>query len=126
MALPNREVLYKVARILGGEEAVSIVKILENVDEITDEEIVAKTKIKLNTVRKILYRLYNHSIVGLRRTSHQFYYCGTPGHRRIPFEEATEYIFRCPECDKPLMYYDNSKIIEFLTRKIEQLRAELQ
>ena len=168
MALPNREILYKIARILGGEEAVSIVKILENVDEITDEEIVAKTKIKLNTVRKILYRLYNHSLVGIRRTrdektgwfifhwrlqpdqiegflinqkkkilekleerlryekSHEFYYCGTPGHRRIPFEEATEYVFRCPECDKPLMYYDNSKIIEFLTRKIEQLRAELQ
>ena len=44
MVLPNREVLYKIARILGGEEAVSIVKILENVDEITDEEIVQRQR----------------------------------------------------------------------------------
>jgi len=168
IALPDHEVLVKVAEVLGGEDAVKIVEILEKVDEITDEEIVAKTEIKLNTVRKILYRLYDHSLVGLRRTrddktgwfifhwrlqpdqiegflinqkkrileklearlnyeqSHDFYYCGTPGHRRIPFEEATEYIFRCPKCDKPLMHFDNSKIIEFLSKKIEQLRAELK
>jgi len=166
--LPNRDVLIKVAKVLGGEDAVRIVETLGEVDEITDEEIVAKTDIKLNAVRRILYRLYDHSLVGLRRTrddktgwfifhwrlqpdqiegflinqkkrilekleerlnyeeSHDFYYCGTPGHRRIPFEEATEYIFRCPECDKPLMHFDNSKIIEFLSKKIEQLRNELK
>jgi len=168
MVLPNHDVLVKVARVLGGEDAVRIVETLEKVDEITDEEIVAKTDIKLNAVRRILYKLYDHSLVGLRRTrddktgwfifhwrlqpdqiegflinqkkrilekleerlnyekSHDFYYCGTPGHRRVPFEEATEYIFRCPECNKPLMHFDNSKIIEFLSKKIEQLRNELK
>ena len=68
MALPDHEVLVKVARVLGGEDAIKIVETLEKVDEITDEEIVAKTDIKLNTVRKILYKLYDHSLVGLRRT----------------------------------------------------------
>lgn len=168
MGLSNHEVLIKVARILGGEDAVKIIETLREADEITDEKIVAKTNIRLNTVRKILYKFYDHSLVGLRRTrddktgwfifhwrlqpdqiegflinqkkrilekleerlnyekSHDFYYCGTPGHRRIPFEEATEYIFRCPECDKPLMHYDNTKIIEFLTKKIKQLKAELK
>ncbi|MEM2970714.1 MAG: transcription factor, partial [Candidatus Bathyarchaeia archaeon] len=68
MALVNNETLIKVAKILGGEEAKAIVEVLSQVDEITDEEIVSKTDIKLNTVRKLLYRLYDHSIVGLRRT----------------------------------------------------------
>ena len=168
MDVLNRSVLFKVAEVLGGEEAVKIVEMLEKVDETADEEIVAKTGIPLNTVRKILYRLYDHSLVGLRRTrdektgwfifhwrlqpdqiegflinqkkkilekleerlryekSHEFYHCGVPGHRRIPFEEATEYVFRCPECNRPLMHFDNSKIIEFLSKKIEQLRAELR
>ncbi|OYT49983.1 transcription factor [Candidatus Bathyarchaeota archaeon ex4484_231] len=163
----NHETIAKVARILGGEEAVEIAKVLSQVEEITDEEIVAKTDIKLNSVRKILYKLYDHSLVGLRRTrdkntgwfifhwrlqpdqidgfltnqkrrilekletrlkyeqTHEFYFCNTPGCRQIPFEEATEYVFRCPKCDKRLMHFDNSKIIEFLSKKVKQLRSEL-
>ncbi|MDH5794701.1 MAG: hypothetical protein OEZ24_01195, partial [Candidatus Bathyarchaeota archaeon] len=53
----NYDTLMKVANVLGGEEAIKIVEVLGQVDEITDEEIVEKTEIKLNTVRKILYRL---------------------------------------------------------------------
>jgi len=163
----NRDSLMKVARILGGDEAVKIVEVLSQVDEVTDEEVVSKTDLKLNIVRKILYRLYDHSIVALRRTrdkdtgwfifhwrlqpdqldgfimnqkkhilekletrleyekNHDFYCCPTPGCRRFPFEEATEHVFRCPKCDKPLMHFDNTKIIEFLSKKIEQLRSEL-
>lgn len=153
--------------IIGGEDAKAIVEVLGQVDEITDEEIVNKTNIKLNIVRKLLYRLYDHSIVGLRRTrdkdtgwfifhwrlqpdqidgfltnqkkhilqkledrleyekNHDFYYCQTDGCKRLPFEEATEYVFRCPKCEKPLMHFDNSKIIKFLSNKIEELRSEL-
>ena len=167
LTLVNNETMIKVAKILGGEEAVRIVDVLSQVDEITDEEIVAKTDIKLNTVRKMLYRLYDHSIVGLRRTrdkntgwfifhwrlqpdqidgfltnqkrhileklearldyekNHDFYFCQTPGCKRLPFEEATEYVFRCPKCDKRLMHFDNSKIIDFLSDKVEQIRSEL-
>lgn len=60
--------LQKVAEAFGGEEAVQIVSELKGVGETTDEEIAAKTEIRLNTVRKILYRLYDHSLVGLRRS----------------------------------------------------------
>jgi len=167
MSFMNRDTLIKVARILGGDEAIKIVETLSQVDEITDEEVVSKTDLKLNTVRKILYRLYDHSIVALRRTrdkdtgwfifhwrlqpdqldgfiinqkkhileklearleyekNHDFYCCSTPGCRRFPFEEATEHVFRCPKCDKPLMHFDNTKIIEFLSKKVEKLRSEL-
>lgn len=167
MSSVSRDVLIKVARIIGGEEAVKIIDVLSQADEMTEEDIVAKTGVKLNDVRKVLYRLYEHSLVGLRRTrdkdtgwfifywrvqtdqiegfligqkkkvleklearleyekNHDFYYCYTPGCRRVTFEEATEYIFRCPVCSKPLTHYDNSRIIEALSRKIERIKSEL-
>ena len=61
------ERLKKVAALFG-EEAVTVVEILEKVDEITDFQIVDQTQIRLNLVRKILYRLYDHSLVALRRS----------------------------------------------------------
>ncbi|MCD6446035.1 transcription factor [Candidatus Bathyarchaeota archaeon] len=165
----NDAILMRIAEALGEdkEEAEKLVKILKNSEEITDDEIANKTGIRLNDVRKILYKLYDHSLVSLRRTrdpktgwfifhwklqpnqlegfilsqkrrvleklnirleyekNHDFYYCYTPGCRRVPFEEAMELLFKCPRCGKPLMHYDNSKIIEVLTKKIEQLRKEL-
>jgi transcription initiation factor TFIIE subunit alpha len=53
---------------LFGEEAVRVVEILEKVDETTSFQIADQTEIRLNTVRKTLYRLYDHSLVGLRRS----------------------------------------------------------
>jgi len=165
--LANPDTLMKVARVLGGEEAVKIVEVLTHVDETTDMEIVAKSGIRLNTVRKLLYRLYDHSIVALQRTrdkktgwfifrwnlqsdqidgfltnqkrrilekleirldyekSHDFYSCYTPGCGRFPFEEAMEHVFRCPKCGKPLTHSDNKRIVEFLSKRTEQLRNEL-
>lgn len=159
--------LMKVAEALGEEEAVKLIEILKSLDEITDDEIANKTGIRLNNVRKILYKLYDHSLVSLRRTrdsktgwfifhwklqpdqlegfilsqkrrvleklnirldyekNHDFYYCYTLGCKRIPFEEAVELVFRCPTCRKPLIHYDNAKIVQVLTKKIEQLRKEL-
>jgi len=159
--------LAKVAEVFGSEDAVKVIDILKGVSEITDDEIANKTGIRLNSVRKILYKLYDHSLVGLRRSrdentgwfvfhwrlqpdqldgfiqtrkrrvlekletrlgyekNHDFYYCYTPGCKRIPFEEAVELVFRCPTCNKPLMHYDNEKILEVLNRKVEQLRKEL-
>ena len=60
--------LMKVATALGEEEAVQLIEQLKGVNEITDDEIANKTGIRLNLVRKILYKLYDHSLVGLRRT----------------------------------------------------------
>ncbi|MGQ9565220.1 MAG: transcription factor E [Candidatus Bathyarchaeales archaeon] len=163
----DEETLRKVAEVVGSEEAIKVIEILKDSNEITDDEIANKTEIRLNTVRKILYKLYDHSLVSLRRSRdentgwfifhwklqpdqlegfilnqkrrvleklqtrldyekrHDFYYCHTPGCKRVPFEEAMELVFRCPTCTKPLMHFDNSKIIEILNKKVDQLRKEL-
>ena len=63
--------ITKVADVLGKEEAVQIIDVLRNSSEITDEKIAGKTGIRLNEVRKILYKLYDHSLVGLRRSRDQ-------------------------------------------------------
>lgn len=161
------ETLVKVAEVLGQEEAVQIIYILMDADEITDDQIANKTGIRLNSVRKILYRLYDHSLVSLRRSrdphtgwfifhwklqpdqlegfimnqkrhvlqkldarlsyekNHDFYYCGTQGCKRVPFEEAMELIFRCSTCNEPMMHFDNGKVVEVLSQKVDQLRKEL-
>ena len=159
--------LQKVAEAFGGEEAVQIVNVLRGVNETTDDEIAQQTEIRLNTVRKILYKLYDHSLVGLRRSrdkttgwfifhwrlqldqlagfilnqkrrvlekletrltyeqDHDFYYCGTEGCKRIPFEEAMELVFRCPTCTKLLMHFNNEKLKTSLQERVEALRKEL-
>jgi len=161
------ETLNKVALVFGNEDAVKVIDILKEVEEITDDEIANKAGIRLNFVRKILYKLYDHSLVALRRSrdestgwfifhwrlqldqlegfvqnqkrrileklearlryekNHDFYYCSTPGCKRLPFEDAMEIVFKCPTCGKPLMHFDNSKIIEALDARIEGLRKEL-
>jgi transcription initiation factor IIE alpha subunit len=43
----------------------------------------------------------------------------------VPFEEAVELVFKCSTCGKPLMHYDNDKILEALGRKVDILRQEL-
>jgi transcription initiation factor TFIIE subunit alpha len=167
VAFVDDETLVKVAEVLGQEEAIKIIYTLKDAGEVTDDEIANKTGIRLNFVRKILYKLYDHSLVSLRRSrdentgwfifhwklqpdqlegfitnqkkhvlqkldarlsyekNHDFYYCGTPGCKRMPFEEAMELIFRCPTCSKPMMHFDNGKVVEVLSRKVDQLRKEL-
>jgi transcription initiation factor TFIIE subunit alpha len=61
------ETLSQIAWILGGDEGVEIIDILRDIEEITVEELAEKTDIQINTVRKILYRFYNHSLVTSRR-----------------------------------------------------------
>lgn len=68
MFFVDDETLTKVAEAFGNEEAVEIVNILKGVDEITDDTIASQTGIRLNSIRKILYRLYDHSLVALRRS----------------------------------------------------------
>ncbi len=160
-------ILLKIAEALGEEEAIKLIEILKNSEEITDDEIANKTGIRLNSVRKILYKLYDHSLVSLRRNrdpktgwfifhwrlqpdqlegfilsqkrrvleklnirleyekNHDFYYCYTAGCKRVPFEDAVELVFKCQTCGKPLMHYDNDKILDVLSKKVGQLRKEL-
>ncbi len=161
------QTLVKVAQALGEEEAIKLIEILKGSEETTDDEIANKTSIRLNSVRKILYKLYDHSLVSLRRTrdpktgwfifhwrlqpdqlkgfilsqkrqvlekldvrlayekNHDFYYCYTPGCKRVPFEDAVELIFKCSTCGKPLMHCENAEILDALSKKVEQLRKEL-
>lgn len=67
MSLPD-EILLMVIRIVSGEDGVKIAKSLEQKPEATDEEIASATEIQINTVRKILYQLYNSSLVTYRKT----------------------------------------------------------
>jgi len=152
---------------LFGEDAVRVGEVLERVNEITDIQIADQTEIRLNTVRKTLYRLYDHSLVALRQSrdketgwfvyhwrlqpdqlegfifnqkhrvlekletrlryekNHDFYSCKTPGCKRFPFEEAFELLFKCPACNKPMVHVNNGHIVETLTRKIVQIKREL-
>ncbi len=56
------------AEILGNQEAIEVINVLKGSGEVTDDEIANKTGIRLNVIRKILYKLYDHSLVVLRRT----------------------------------------------------------
>ena len=167
LSFVDDETLEKVAEAFGSEEAVRIIDVLKEVGETTDDQIATQTGIRLNSVRKILYKLYDHSLVGLRRSrdkntgwfifhwrlqldqlegfilnqkrrvlekletrlryeqNHDFYYCYTIGCKRVPFEEAMELVFRCSTCNKPLMHFENGKIVSALTKKVGQLRKEL-
>ena len=68
MAYFDEQTLSKVAQVLGEEDAIKVINFLKENGEITDDEIANKTGIRLNSVRKILYRLYDHSLVSLRRS----------------------------------------------------------
>jgi transcription initiation factor TFIIE subunit alpha len=61
------EELIKIANLFGGEEAVTIVKSLKKLGEGTDEIIANDCGIRLNTVRKVLYKLYDHGLVSCTR-----------------------------------------------------------
>lgn len=67
------EELIKVANLFGGEEAVTVVTSLKHLGEGTDEIITndckdrLKKEVRLNTVRKILYKLYDHGLVSCTR-----------------------------------------------------------
>lgn len=65
--------LIKVANLFGGEDAVAVVNSLKAISEGTDETITNDLKtrfnkeVRLNTVRKILYKLYDHGLVSCTR-----------------------------------------------------------
>ncbi len=66
MMPPGEEVLEFVARIVGGEDAVKIVRALGD-KELGDEEIARRTGLKEDVVRRTLYKLHQNLVVSLRR-----------------------------------------------------------
>lgn len=57
------EISSKVARMIAGEDAIKIVLFLKKTGKATNDQILAETGIPLNDIRKILFKLYNYSIV---------------------------------------------------------------
>ncbi len=59
--------LESVVREIGGDEAVKVAALLDPTEETTDEAIAAGAEMKLNAVRKVLYRLYDARLAEFRR-----------------------------------------------------------
>jgi transcription initiation factor TFIIE subunit alpha len=114
------EELMKVVGKIGGQDAVKIINILKNFGEATDEMIAKESEIKLNDVRKILYKLYSSTLVTSARvreakTGWFLYYWRIQLDQldafirsrkrrtierlkdRLKFEESHEF-FRCDKC----------------------------
>jgi transcription initiation factor TFIIE subunit alpha len=63
----DNQTLMKVVALFG-DEAVKVIQVLKGVNEVTDKEIADKTQINIHVVRKVLYKLYDHSLVVPRRS----------------------------------------------------------
>lgn len=63
----NNKILYAIASIIGGDGATEVVKEMSDGREVTVENLALKTGIQVNKVRKILYKLYNRSLVTSKR-----------------------------------------------------------
>ncbi len=68
-SMSGREMLIKQVVIeFAGEDAFEVVSRLKEDEETTDEEIANETGMRLNAVRKILYKLYDLHLASYRRT----------------------------------------------------------
>ncbi len=77
----------------------------------------------LTNMRKILDRLEERLEY---EKNHQFYWCGTQGCRKLPFEEAMDHLFKCPTCRKPLQLIDNEQTLRALEEKINEVKRHLE
>ena len=61
------EELLKIAKLFGGEEATNVVNALLKLEDAADDEIAKESEVSLNVVRKVLYKLYDHSLITCTR-----------------------------------------------------------
>src|SRR5260370_27810372 len=64
----NHGDLARLASFFGGEEAIKVVKALYAAGVTTDDGIANQANVRLNTARKILYKLYDHALVTCTRS----------------------------------------------------------
>ncbi|MEM3736810.1 MAG: transcription factor [Candidatus Bathyarchaeia archaeon] len=163
----DESLLYRVVSRFG-EDAVKIMKELMAKGKATEDELARATGVKLNDIRRILFKLSNFSLTFTEsiqdektgwiifywkpqperldtvvktqkrrildklnarleyEKSHDFYYCKSNDCQRLTFEEAMESIFRCPKCGRNLEHFDNTKILETLTKTINMLKEEIE
>ena len=70
-------------------------------------------KARKNFIAKIEYESGN-----------MFYYC-EGGCGKFVFEEAMSFNFSCPNCERPLQYADNTRLLEFLENEIKKIESFL-
>lgn len=58
--------------------------------------------------------------------SHMFFHCGDPSHKKLTFEEAMEFFYRCPMCNNPLFQVDNSDLIKRLENRLTLLEGDVK
>lgn len=58
--------------------------------------------------------------------NHEFYHCGNSPCPNTTFEVAMDTVFHCPYCNEPLHRIDNTPVIEFLEKKIDEIKEELE
>ncbi len=63
----SNDLFRVVVEEIAGKEGVDVAMVLVNAEETTDEEIAAKTDLKLNIVRRILYKLHDNHLASYRR-----------------------------------------------------------
>ena len=145
-----------------GEHGLTVIGALIG-KELTDEELVKRTGIRVNLVRRILYDMYENRVVNYRRlrdgdsgwyvyywhveteraSEHfhtvqnelrkkleerlgyerntMFFTCNN-GCPKMPFEQAVEGNFKCPQCGDQLVHLDNAAFVASLESQVEQLR----
>jgi len=64
----NHDDLARLASFFGGEEAINVVKALAQAGTTTDDVIATQANVRLNTARRILYKLYDHALVTCTRS----------------------------------------------------------
>lgn len=64
--MPN-DALALIVKELVGDDAVQLIMLLSEQEETTDDELIAKTGMKLNNLRKLLYQLFEQNLVSYRR-----------------------------------------------------------
>jgi len=75
-----------------------------------------------STKQKILRKLESRLEYEM---THEFYHCGNPQCPNTTFEVAMDTVFHCPVCNEPLHRVDNNPVIEFLEKKIAEIKEEL-
>ncbi|MBR9676813.1 hypothetical protein GOV04_01615 [Candidatus Woesearchaeota archaeon] len=74
--------------------------------------------IKKDKLEKLKERL-------VREQTHKFYLCPR-GCVRADFDQATEWFYKCPECDSIMQEQDNERTIDHLTKLIAELENDLK
>jgi transcription initiation factor TFIIE subunit alpha len=140
------EEFLKIAPFFGEQEALIVVRTLMKLGEATDESIANESKIRLNTIRKILYKLYDHALVSAKRVQDEktgwyiFYWKLQPDQldafirnrkrrtceklkARYDFELAHEF-FVCPKCANVRVTFEEAMESTFrCTQCGEQLKS---